>query len=170
VCLGALIMLSNTVSGTLKTAREAIKPIAESVPKSLEGELISLAGIECYWRDRQDADRVDEHSAILPVVEIASGSGSGKLQILFLDSNREIRGDAHTFDLAGGQFSPGGLSAIALSTEGLANEVQFAAYRSDEESAGDDRWTVSVLESADGENWVELLEFEIPAERSSKKS
>lgn len=165
VCLGALIMLSNTVNGTLKVARESLKPVAESVPGSIEGELISLAGIECYWRNRQDTDRVDENSTILPVVEIASGSGEGKLQILFLDPDGKIRGDAHTFGLAGGEFSPGGASTIALSTEGLANEVQFAAYRASGENAADERWTASIRESPDGVDWVELLEFEIPAER-----
>jgi hypothetical protein len=165
VCLGALVMLSNTVSGMLKPAREAAKQTEKSVPSKVEGEKLSLTGIECYWRNRNELDRVDRFSTILPIVKIASGNGNGQMQIRFRDPEGKMRGDAHTFKLDGSSFSPGGASAEALSTEGLSNEVQFAAYRSGDEGAENDRWTAEILESVDGINWTEIVAFEVPVER-----
>ena len=169
VCLGALVMLSNTVSGMLKPARDAATQTEKSVPRKIEGEKLSLSGIECYWRNRLETDRVNRFSTILPLVKIAAGNGDGQMQIRFLDSQGEMRGDAHTFKLDGSNFSPGGASALALSTEGLSNEVQFAAYRSGDEDSEDDRWTAEIHESADGINWTKVVAFEIPTERRASE-
>ena len=131
----------------------------------IRGELIELEGIDAYWRDRKPLDRVDETSTILPVVEVASGSGTGMLQILIIDENGETRGDSHTHKVERGNFEPGGSSILALGTEGLNNEVQFAAYRDMNDGDSEDRWSVSIRESVDGVEWTELVEFLIPAER-----
>ena len=166
-CFAALLMLARTVTSTLDAARAGEDATETAIPSKIGGELVQIAGVKAYWRDRRESNRARKGSEILPVIEIASGSGSGYLQILVKDEADEIRGDGHTFRVSGGQFAPGGSSVVAVATDGLSNEVQFAAYRDDFDGGEDDYWTVTFRESADGNPpWADLARCYLPADRA----
>ncbi len=161
-CLIALAMLVKTVTSFAKeTLERAPEEPAKEVPAAIRGELVVLESVDCFWRDAQKGDRVKEGHLILPVVELQAASGDGFIQVVFRDGSGETRGDAYTFAVRGGAFADGG-EVIALGTEGMENEVQFADYRADTAAAWGHRWSVEVKESPERESWERIAFFELP--------
>ena len=163
------VMLTGAINAALREFNQTREPAHRVPSESLAGELLQLSGIECYWRDRNENDRVQETSNILPLVTIksATATGPGSLQILFHDELGKLRGDTHIFRIkTEGSNPPVANSPItALGTEGLLNEIQFTAYQLEDGPVRNEYWTVTFKESSDEEHWILIGNFRMPANR-----
>ncbi len=163
----AAVMLARSIGNARAEFQQTDNPPHHTPPESLTGTLLQLSGIQCYWRERNENDRVQETSLILPVISIKSGTGTGSLQIIFRDELGKVRGDTHIYRIKDSEpDSPTTSTAITtLGTEGLLNEIQFTDYRMQEGSLKKEYWTITFKESADEENWILIDKFRMPASR-----
>ena len=167
VLIVATVMVALSIGGALEEFQQTDHPTHRTPPESLSGKLLQLSGIQCYWRERNEDDRVQETSLILPVISIKSATGTGSLQILFHDELGKVRGDSHIYRIKASEpNSPTTNTPItALGTEGLLNEIQFIDYKMQEGSLNKEYWTITIKESADEENWILTGKFRMPANR-----
>ncbi len=165
--LCATLIMGGTIMEGIAFFRKAAPPEYSPPPNVVSGQLVELSGIRSHWRDRREDDRVQEGSHILPVIRIESGKGTGSLQIIFRDEYGRIQGDTHTFSMAPnlGKQEGNVVEINALCTSGIANELQFTDYRLAAESNMNECWTVSFLESLDGEKWELIGKYKLAPDR-----
>ena len=165
--LCAALMFASSINEAITSFRKAAPLEHTTPPHSISGQLLKLTGIRCHWRDRDEHDRVQEGSRILPVIQIESGKGTGTLQIIFQDEIGRVRGDTHIFRLSSGTLphSTDGTLINALGTSGMTNEIQFTDHRLAVGAENNEYWTVSFKESADEQNWKLIGKYRLPKDR-----
>ena len=159
VLLCAAFIFSKPVRKAFVAYRQAAKPQLSAPPQSITGQFVQLEGVNTFWRNRNQDDRVQEGSRILPVISIDSVKGTGALQIIFRDEIGRMRGDSHVYRIESGT------SIYALGTSGMGSEVQFADHRLDAQRHSHEYWTTTIKESAGEEDWVLIGKFRLSSDR-----
>jgi hypothetical protein len=159
VILCAAFMFSNPVRKTFMAYRQAAQPQLSVPPLSITGQFVQLEGVHSFWRNRNQDDRVQEGSRILPVISIDSAKGTGALQVTFRDEIGRIRGDIHVYRIESGA------SIYALGTSGMGSEVQFADHRLDAQLHSHECWTTTIKERVGEEDWVLIGKYRLSPDR-----
>ncbi|MCH2059172.1 MAG: hypothetical protein MK183_00970 [Verrucomicrobiales bacterium] len=157
--IGLGLMFAMSISQLLNKYDQASLKILDVVPDSAQGELLQLEGIQSYWRDAGPNDRVQEGSRILPVISIDSINGKGAIQVIFRDDLGRIRGDSHVHAITSGK------SFSAHGTSGMTSEVDFSDYKLEIGLEANEYWTATIKESTDQENWAQIGQYRLSAER-----
>lgn len=171
ILAGGIYFLLASPSGT---GSRAAGGAPDRGPSPSRGELVRLAEIESYWRDRSDTDRVDATQNILPEVRVkvdpSDPSGEIFLKIHFLDPDRSIAGDVRSIRIAGGKLVPtsrgeeiiDATSFKVAASRGFPDRTAFLTYRFGE----DPRWAVEIFEGRDYATgpWKRIAYFEVPTD------
>ena len=93
---------------------------------------------------------------MIPILKInkAKFKSEGFLKILFKSSTGKIQGDPQTI-----KFSS---NFVVRSTKGLDNLLKFMDYKSEDMSINSEKWTITLSESLDGNQWNQISTFKIP--------
>ena len=157
--LGVGVMFAMSINHLLNKYDQASLKVLDVVPDSARGELLQLEGIHSYWRDSGPNDRVQQGSRILPVISIDSINGKGSIQVIFRDDLGRIRGDSHVHPITSGE------SFSAHGTSGMTSEVEFSDYKLEIGIEANEYWTATIKESTDRENWAQIGQYRLSAER-----
>ena len=143
----------------LKTKNESISQtssIKDVPPKIINGAEIQILELDCGWEKSPHLEQLSSPSAVIPILKInkAKFKSEGFLQILFKSSTGKIQGDPQTI-----KFSN---NFVVRSTKGLDNLLKFMDYKSDDMSINSEKWTITLSESLDGNQWNQISTFKIP--------
>ena len=143
----------------LKTKNESISQtssIKDVPPKIINGAEIQILELDCGWEKSPHLEQLSSPSAVIPILKInkAKFNSEGFLQILFKSSTGKIQGDPKTI-----KFSN---NFVVRSTKGLDNLLKFMDYKSEDMSINSEKWTITLSESLDGNQWNQISTFKIP--------
>ena len=143
----------------LKTKNESISQtssIKDVPPKIINGAEIQILELDCGCEKSPHLEQLSSPSAVIPILKInkAKFKSEGLLQILFKSSTGKIQGDPQTI-----KFSN---NFVVRSTKGLDNLLKFMDYKSDDMSINSEKWTITLSESLDGNQWNQISTFKIP--------
>ena len=143
----------------LKTKNESISQtssIKDVPPKIINGAEIQILELDCGWEKSPHLEQLSSPSAVIPILKInkAKFKSEGFLQILSKSSTGKIQGDPQTI-----KFSN---NFVVRSTKGLDNLLKFMDYKSDDMSINSEKWTITLSESLDGNQWNQISTFKIP--------
>ena len=101
-------------------------------------------------------EKLSSPSAVIPVLKInkAKFKSEGFLKVLFKSSSGKIQGDPQTI-----KFNN---NLVIRSTKGLENMLKFMDYKADDKSINSNKWTITLSESLDGNQWDPISTFKIP--------
>ncbi|MGI9240264.1 MAG: hypothetical protein ACR2RV_05655 [Verrucomicrobiales bacterium] len=155
------VFLFNSWSKSGLPPRTVLEKPAESVPSSLDGQIIQASSLEAYWRARNENDSSKITSGFLPELELTlAGSANGYLLAIFRNDEGQLVGTADLKVEAGKVVSTGSQTGTLTSPVGLDNEFVLATYRVEDKW----RWQVTLKESVDKEDWAEIAHFYFPAD------
>ena len=143
----------------IKTKNESISQtssIKGYPPKEISGSVIKILELNCGWEKSPQLEKLSSPSAVIPVLKInkAKFKSEGFLKVLFKSSSGKIQGDPQTI-----KFND---NFVIRSTKGLENMLKFMDYKADEKSIDSNKWTITISESLDGNQWEPISTFKIP--------
>ena len=143
----------------LKTKNESISQtssIKDYAPKAISGSVIKILELDCGWEKSPQLEKLASPSAVIPVLKInkAKFKSEGYLKVLFKSSSGKIQGDPQTI-----KFNN---NLVIRSTKGLENMLKFMDYKADDKSIDSNKWTITLSESLDGNQWDPISTFKIP--------
>ena len=156
ICLASAPVISLKY---LKTKNESISQtssIKDYPPKEISGSVIKILELDCGWEKSPQLEKLFSPSAVIPVLKInkAKFKSEGFLKVLFKSSSGKIQGDPQTI-----KFSN---NLVIRSTKGLENMLKFMDYKADDKSINTKKWTITLSESLDGNQWDPISTFKIP--------
>ena len=182
VALGALILIlviAAIWSSMIVSSRIPNTVIASKLKFPLKGESVVIASLDTYWRSPiREGDELDkgvpDSIKIIPEVKLTldPSSRSKSLRFIFRDEEGRFAGDSSTVRMSGAKFSVSddvtaitkGNNATIRSTTGFQHEGELISYIADETF----KWDLVILESQDGENYVEFMTIPISSNRKDK--
>ena len=143
----------------IKTKNESINQTSstkEYPPKKISGSVIKILELDCGWEKSPQLENLSSPSAVIPVLKInkAKFKSEGFLKVLFKSSSGKIQGDPQTI-----RFNN---NLVIRSTKGLENMLKFMDYKADDKSIDSNKWTITLSESLDGNQWDSISTFKIP--------
>ena len=143
----------------IKTKNESISQtssIKDYPPKEISGSVIKILELDCGWEKSPQLENLSSPSAVIPVLKInkAKFKSEGFLKVLFKSSSGKIQGDPQTI-----KFNN---NLVIRSTKGLENMLKFMDYKADDKSIDSNKWTITLSESLDGNQWDSISTFKIP--------
>ena len=143
----------------IKTKNESISQtssIKDYPPKEIRGSVIKILELDCGWEKSPQLEKLASPSAVIPVLKInkAKFKSEGFLKVLFKSSSGKIQGDPQTI-----KFNN---NLVIRSTKGLENMLKFMDYKADDKSIDSNKWTITLSESLDGNQWDPISTFKIP--------
>ena len=143
----------------IKTKNESISQtssIKDYPPKEIRGSVIKILELDCGWEKSPQLEKLSSPSAVIPVLKInkAKFKSEGFLKVLFKSSSGKIQGDPQTI-----KFNN---NLVIRSTKGLENMLKFMDYKADDKSIDSNKWTITLSESLDGNQWDPISTFKIP--------
>jgi len=155
-CLASAPVISLKYIKTKNKSISQTSSIKDYPPKKIIGSVIKILELDCGWEKSPHLEQLSSPSAVIPILKInrAKFKSEGYLQILFKSSTGKIQGDPQTI-----KFSN---NFVVRSTKGLDNLLKFIDYKSDDMSMNSNKWTITLSESLDGNQWDPISIFKIP--------
>ena len=143
----------------IRTKNESIiqtSSIKDYPPKEISGSIIKILELDCGWEKSPQLEKLSSPSAVIPVLKInkTKFKSDGFLKVLFKSSTGKIQGDPQTI-----KFNN---NLVIKSTKGLGNMLRFMDYIADDKSINTKKWTITLSESLDGNQWEQISTFKIP--------
>ena len=143
----------------LKTKNESISQtssIKDYPPREISGSIVQILELDCGWEKSPELENVSSPSAVIPVLKInkVKFKSEGFLKVLFKSSSGKIQGDPQTIKIND--------NLVIRSTKGLENMLKFMDYKADDKSINTKKWTITLSESLDGNQWDPISTFKIP--------
>ena len=156
VCLTSIPVIGSKYLITKNESISQTSSIINYPPKVINGAEIQILEIDCGWEKSPHLEQLSSPSAVIPILKInkAEFKSEGFLQVLFKSSTGKIQGDPQTI-----KFSN---NFVIRSTKGLENLLKFIDYKSDDSSMNSEKWTITLSESLDGNQWNPISTFKIP--------
>ena len=156
ICLASAPVISLKY---LKTKNESISQtssIKDYPPKEISGSIVQILELDCGWEKSPELENVSSPSAVIPVLKInkVKFKSEGFLKVLFKSSSGKIQGDPQTIKIND--------NLVIRSTKGLENMLKFMDYKADDKSINTKKWTITLSESLDGNQWDPISTFKIP--------
>ena len=156
ICLASAPVISLKY---LKTKNESISQtssIKDCPPKEISGSIVQILELDCGWEKSPELENVSSPSAVIPVLKInkVKFKSEGFLKVLFKSSSGKIQGDPQTIKIND--------NLVIRSTKGLENMLKFMDYKADDKSINTKKWTITLSESLDGNQWDPISTFKIP--------
>lgn len=156
ICLASAPVISLKY---LKTKNESISQtssIKDYPPKEISGSIVQILELDCGWEKSPQLEKLFSPSAVIPVLKInkAKFKSEGFLKVLFKSSSGKIQGDPQTIKIND--------NLVIRSTKGLENMLKFMDYKADDKSINTKKWTITLSESLDGNQWDPISTFKIP--------
>ena len=155
-CLASIPVIASKYLITKNESISQTSSIINYPPKVINGAEIQILELDCGWEKSPHLEQLSSPSAVIPILKInkAKFKSEGFLQILFKSSTGKIQGDPQTI-----KFSN---NFVVRSTKGLDNLLKFMDYKSDDMSINSEKWTITLSESLDGNQWNQISTFKIP--------
>ncbi|MFT5854466.1 MAG: hypothetical protein ACI8XO_001710 [Verrucomicrobiales bacterium] len=159
-CLGGAFLFNSWSKAGIPPRQIDPKP-AEHAPDSIDGAIAKIGKLEAYWRPKSETDSPKITSDFLPVLNLTLDSSSkGYLLAIFRNAEGDLV-DTADQKIEGGKFvTTGKSSGTMTATSGLPNDYALATYRVENKW----RWSVTLRESADQQEWTDLAVFYFPGE------
>ena len=143
----------------IKTKNESISQtssIKDYPPKEISGSIVQILELDCGWEKSPQLENISSPSAVIPVLKInkVKFKSEGFLKVLFKSSSGKIQGDPQTIKIND--------NLVIRSTKGLENMLKFMDYKADDKSINTKKWTITLSESLDGNQWDPISTFKIP--------
>ena len=156
ICLASAPVISLKY---LKTKNESISQtssIKDYPPKEISGSIVQILELDCGWEKSPQLENISSPSAVIPVLKInkVKFKSEGFLKVLFKSSSGKIQGDPQTIKIND--------NLVIRSTKGLENMLKFMDYKADDKSINTKKWTITLSESLDGNQWNPISTFKIP--------
>ena len=156
ICLASAPVISLKY---LKTKNESISQtssIKDYPPKEISGSIVQILELDCGWEKSPQLENISSPSAVIPVLKInkVKFKSEGFLKVLFKSSSGKIQGDPQTIKIND--------NLVIRSTKGLENMLKFIDYKADDKSINTKKWTITLSESLDGNQWNPISTFKIP--------
>ena len=156
ICLASAPVISLKY---LKTKNESISQtssIKDYPPKEISGSIVQILELDCGWEKSPQLENISSPSAVIPVLKInkVKFKSEGFLKVLFKSSSGKIQGDPQTIKIND--------NLVIRSTKGLENMLKFIDYKADDKSINTKKWTITLSESLDGNQWDPISTFKIP--------
>ena len=156
ICLASAPVISLKY---LKTKNESISQtssIKDYPPKEISGSIVQILELDCGWEKSPQLENISSPSAVIPVLKInkVKFKSEGFLKVLFKSSSGKIQGDPQTIKIND--------NLVIRSTKGLENMLKFMDYKADDKSINTKKWTITISESLDGNQWDPISTFKIP--------
>ena len=156
ICLASAPVISLKY---LKTKNESISQtssIKDYPPKEISGSIVQILELDCGWEKSPQLENTSSPSAVIPVLKInkVKFMSDGFLKVLFKSSSGKIQGDPQTIKIND--------NLVIRSTKGLENMLKFMDYKADDKSINTKKWTITLSESLDGNQWDPISTFKIP--------
>ena len=156
ICLASAPVISLKY---LKTKNESISQtssINDYPPKEISGSIVQILELDCGWEKSPQLENISSPSAVIPVLKInkVKFKSEGFLKVLFKSSSGKIQGDPQTIKIND--------NLVIRSTKGLENMLKFMDYKADDKSINTKKWTITLSESLDGNQWDPISTFKIP--------
>jgi len=156
ICLASAPVISLKY---LKTKNESISQtssIKDYPPKEISGSIVQILELDCGWEKSPQLENISSPSAVIPVLKInkVKFKSEGFLKVLFKSSSGKIQGDPQTIKIND--------NLVIRSTKGLENMLKFMDYKADDKSINTKKWTITLSESLDGNQWDPISTFKIP--------
>ena len=156
ICLASAPVISLKY---LKTKNESISQtssIKDYPPKEISGSIVQILELDCGWEKSPQLENISSPSAVIPVLKInkVKFKSEGFLKVLFKSSSGKIQGDPQTLKIND--------NLVIRSTKGLENMLKFIDYKADDKSINTKKWTITLSESLDGNQWDPISTFKIP--------
>ena len=155
-CLASVPVISLKYTRTKNESISQTSTIKEYPPKEISGSIIQILELDCGWERSPQLEILSSPSAVIPVLKInkVEFKSEGFLKVLFKSSSGKIQGDPQTI-----KFNN---NLVIKSTKGLGNMLKFMDYRADDKSINTKKWTITLSESLDGNQWEQISTFKIP--------
>ena len=155
-CLSSVPVISLKYTRTKNESISQTSTIKEYPPKEISGSIIQILELDCGWEKSPQLEILSFPSAVIPVLKInkVEFKSEGFLKVLFKSSSGKIQGDPQTI-----KFNN---NLVIKSTKGLGNMLKFMDYRADDKSINTKKWTITLSESLDGNQWEQISTFKIP--------
>ena len=155
-CLSSVPVISLKHTRTKNESISQTSTIKEYPPKEISGSIIQILELDCGWERSPQLEILSSPSAVIPVLKInkVEFKSEGFLKVLFKSSSGKIQGDPQTI-----KFNN---NLVIKSTKGLGNMLKFMDYRADDKSINTKKWTITLSESLDGNQWEQISTFKIP--------
>ena len=155
-CLSSVPVISLKYTRTKNESISQTSTIKEYPPKEISGSIIQILELDCGWERSPQLEILSSPSAVIPVLKInkVEFKSEGFLKVLFKSSTGKIQGDPQTI-----KFNN---NLVIKSTKGLGNMLKFMDYRADDKSINTKKWTITLSESLDGNQWEQISTFKIP--------
>ena len=155
-CLSSVPVISLKYTRTKNESISQTSTIKEYPPKEISGSIIQILELDCGWERSPQLEILSSPSAVIPVLKInkVEFKSEGFLKVLFKSSSGKIQGDPQTI-----KFNN---NLVIKSTKGLGNMLKFMDYRADDKSINTKKWTITLSESLDGNQWEQISTFKIP--------
>ena len=155
-CLSSVPVISLKYTRTKNESISQTSTIKEYPPNEISGSIIQILELDCGWERSPQLEILSSPSAVIPVLKInkVEFKSEGFLKVLFKSSSGKIQGDPQTI-----KFNN---NLVIKSTKGLGNMLKFMDYRADDKSINTKKWTITLSESLDGNQWEQISTFKIP--------
>jgi hypothetical protein len=166
VVLSAVLLIGSVFMVTFflnRVPTEAAAVKAKDFP--IKGKFVTISSAVSYWRppnlEGPNIDTFRRGTALLPVVDLVAGEGSGSVRVVFRNQDGESVGDVVSRSVKSGQ------SFQIAATAGFDDLGMHAAYRTGESKP----WTIEVdeapSENSDSHEFVTLFKMNISTDRRS---
>ena len=155
-CLSSVPVISLKYTRTKNESISQTSTIKEYPPKEISGSIIQILELDCGWERSPQLEILSPPSAVIPVLKInkVEFKSEGFLKVLFKSSSGKIQGDPQTI-----KFNN---NLVIKSTKGLGNMLKFMDYTANDKSINAEKWTITLSESLDGNQWDPISTFKIP--------
>ena len=155
-CLSSVPVISLKYTRTKNESISQTSTIKEYPPKEISGSIIQILELDCGWERSPQLEILSSPSAVIPVLKInkVEFKSEGFLKVLFKSSSGKIQGDPQTI-----KFNN---NLVIKSTKGLGNMLKFMDYIANDKSINAEKWTITLSESLDGNQWEQISTFKIP--------
>ena len=155
-CLASAPVISLKYIRTKNESISQTSSIKDYPPKEISGSIIKILELDCGWEKSPQLEKLSSPSAVIPVLKInkTKFKSDGFLKVLFKSSSGKIQGDPQTI-----KFND---NLVIRSTKGLGNMLKFMDYKADDKSINTKKWTITLSESLDGNQWYPISTFKIP--------
>ena len=156
ICLASAPVISLKYIKTKNESISQTSSIKDYPPKEISGSILQILELDCGWEKSPQLEKLSSPSAVIPVLKInkVEFKSEGFLKVLFKSSSGKIQGDPQTI-----KFNN---NLVIKSTKGLGNMLKFMDYTANDKSINAEKWTITLSESLDGNQWEQISTFKIP--------
>jgi len=156
ICLASAPVISLKYIKTKNESISQTSSIKDYPPKEISGSILQILELDCGWERSPQLEILSSPSAVIPVLKInkVEFKSEGFLKVLFKSSSGKIQGDPQTI-----KFNN---NLVIKSTKGLGNMLKFMDYTANDKSINAEKWTITLSESLDGNQWDPISTFKIP--------